>query len=144
LLARVYSKGTVSNDWLSLARSLLIPFSAAIYFPFIVYSFDFVHIYILLEYWLIYVCLAPHQLYINYVLASAWLLIVLLICSQLGHANVDQHWRTIYLFNHTVNFRYLQIILGRRKFTLQIDWLDVSVTHFRLFTCILKEYHFKH
>jgi hypothetical protein len=32
-----------------LARSRLNPLSAAIYYPFIVYSFDFVHIYILLE-----------------------------------------------------------------------------------------------
>ena len=46
-----------------LARSRLNPLSAAIYYPFIVYSFNFVHTYILLEYWLIHACLAPHQLY---------------------------------------------------------------------------------
>ena len=62
-----------------LARSRLNPLSAAIYYPFIVYSFDFVHIYMLLENWFIYVCLAPHQLYFSYIVASAWLLNLLLM-----------------------------------------------------------------
>ena len=45
-----------------------------------------------------------------------------IMCSQSSHACLDQHMterRFICLI--TVKFHYLQIILGRRKFTLQID-----------------------